>query len=160
MRFKVFSSFERRRSLKAIARWDDLTPYGIEPLTGEACGLMYRILCDVTQHGNHVLEKCLGIPHLALPSPWNRGSDSDPHVGSIMLAPEMLVPIAVFALLEAGCTEVWKVGDSRCFGIEANDPPDTVATLKRCRGTEGLRRFAYQGTAGDRNIHVISGRVL
>jgi len=159
MRLKVFSRFGRRRSLKAIVRWDDLTALGIEPLTGEACGLMYRILCDVTEHGKHVLEKCLGIPRLALPSPWNRGGDSDPHVGSIMLAPEMFVPIAVFALLESGCTEVWKVKDGGCFGIEPDDPLDTVPTLKRFHGTEGLRRLAYQGTAGHRNIHVMSGRV-
>jgi hypothetical protein len=40
---------------------------GIIPLTGEACGLMYRILFDVTASGKRVLEKCFGTPNLNLP---------------------------------------------------------------------------------------------
>lgn len=146
--------------MKTVVKWDDLTPFGIEPLTGEACGLMYRLLCDVTPKGKHILEKCLGIPGLTLPESWNRGSDKDPHLGSIMLAPEMLVPIAVFALLENGCKEVWKVRNDGCFGIEPDDPPDTVDSLKKWHGVEGMRRLAYQGTAGDRNTHLMSGRVV
>ena len=35
--------------MKTITCWNDLTAYGISPLTGEACGLMYRILFDVTE---------------------------------------------------------------------------------------------------------------
>ena len=37
--------------MKSIRRWDDLCAHGIVPLTGEACGLSYRILCDVTARG-------------------------------------------------------------------------------------------------------------
>ena len=33
--------------MQKITCWDDLRPYGIGALTGEACGLSYRILCDV-----------------------------------------------------------------------------------------------------------------
>ena len=38
-------------SMKSIRCWDDLSKHGIIPLTGEACGLSYRILCDVTATG-------------------------------------------------------------------------------------------------------------
>jgi hypothetical protein len=87
--------------MKTINCWDDLTQYGIFPLTGEACGLMYRILCDVTAQGKRILEKALGIPDLKLPESWNCGSEHDPHVGSIMLARDVLPFVGVFALLES-----------------------------------------------------------
>ena len=38
--------------MKTISQWRHLEEYGIVPLTGEACGLMYRILCDLTEHGD------------------------------------------------------------------------------------------------------------
>src|SRR5688500_15596888 len=90
-----------------IHSFHDLSRYGIDPLTGEACGLMFRILFDCTERGRTILAKCFGVPDLTLAEPWNRGSADDPHVGSIMLAQCMLQPIAVFALLESGCTECW-----------------------------------------------------
>src|SRR5688572_11820399 len=98
--------------MKWIRCMNDLAAYGIEPLSGEACGLMYRILCDVTAEGLRILEKCLSV-RITPAEAWNRGAPDRPHIGSVMLAQPMLVPIAVFALLESGCTECWlhKQGD-------------------------------------------------
>lgn len=143
--------------MKTVACWDDLRPFGIEPLTGEACGLAWRILFDVTEKGRKVVGKCFGVPNIALAEPWNRGSAGEPHVGSIMLTREALVPLAVFALLEDGCREVYLMGQVS-VGIEAGDPPDTADTMRRVYGVEHARRFSYGGTAGDRNVHVMSGR--
>jgi hypothetical protein len=145
--------------MKTINSWNDLQAYGIELLTGEACGLGYRLLCDVTERGRKTIEKCLGLTNLVLPENWNRGSTEDPHVGSIMLTREMLEPLAVFALLEAGCKEVYVVKNS-VVGIEASDPPTAIEDVKRWSGVEYARRYAYRGTAGDRNVHVMSGRVV
>jgi hypothetical protein len=146
--------------VKTVACWDALREFGIDALTGEACGLGYRLLCDVTRKGKQVLEKCFGIPNLTLPSSWNPGTKEDPHVGSIMLAFRMLTPVAVFALLEGGCTEVFLSGDGTVYGMEPSD--DRERCLKNLEVThkEGLRRSAYRGTAGDRNVHVMSGRVV
>jgi hypothetical protein len=144
--------------MKTVAKWDDLTEFGIEPLTGEACGLGYRILCDVTEKGRLIVEKCLGAASLVTHLQWNSGTKEQPHIGSLMLAPEMLVPLAVFALLESGCKEVYAVKGG-CFGIEYRDPPDTVESLQRWHAGNEMRRLAYQGTARDRNVHVMSGRV-
>jgi hypothetical protein len=145
--------------MKTINCWNDLQAYGIELLTGEACGLSYRLLCDVTERGRKTIEKCLGLTNLVLPESWNRGSTEDPHVGSIMLTREMLEPLAVFALLEAGCKEVYVVKNS-VVGIESSDPPTAIEDVKRWSGVEYARRYAYRGTAGDRNVHVMSGRVV
>jgi hypothetical protein len=139
--------------MKSIHSWNDLERYGIIPLTGEACGLMYRILFDVTASGKKVLEKCFGTPNLNLPESWNRGSENDPHVGCIMLSHEMLQPLAVFALLESGCNEVFLVNDS-IYGIESSDPPTAIDDVKRWSNVEHARRLAYSGTAGDRSIMV------
>ena len=145
--------------MKTISCFNDLLPFGIDPLTGEACGLSYRILCDVTENGRTILSKALGIPNLTLPEPWNRGTTTEPHVGSVMLAFEMLVPLAVFALLESGCKEVWLVRDGGVIGIEPDDLPEFIDANRQLVGDRMARTLAYRGTAGDRNVHMMSGRV-
>jgi len=145
--------------MKTIRCWDDLSRFGIVPLTGEACGLSYRMLCNVTAQGKKILEKALGLPELRLADNWNRGAADDPHVGAIMLAPELLTFLGVFALFENGCREVLAINGCGLLGFEDDDSPERVARFKT-RHADGLgRRFAYAGTAGDRNRHVMSGRV-
>jgi len=138
--------------MKTIASWDHLRPYGINVLTGEACSLMYRLLCDVTERGKHVIEKCLSC-ELKPPENWNSGA-----IGSVMLAPEMLVPIAVFALLEDDCREVYLI-DNAVVGIEQGDAEEDVAHLLAIHQDRVRRRFAYHGPHQDRNQHQMSGRV-
>jgi hypothetical protein len=138
--------------MKTVSSWDHLRAFGINALTGEACSLMYRILCDITEDGKHVLEKCLSC-ELKPPENWNSGA-----IGSVMLCPEMLIPIAVFALLEAGCREVYLVGDA-VIGIEASDTESDTQQFLRVYGGRTKRRFAYHGPFQDRNQHQMSGRV-
>ena len=145
--------------MKTISSWEDLCPYGIVPLTGEACGLMYRILFDVTARGKRILEKAFDVSELRLHESWNRGTEAHPHVGSIMLAREILSFVGVFALLEDGCTEVWLTKGGSLIGIQRTDLPDDVERFKRFHAADLVRRFAYCGTAGDRNEHIMSGRV-
>ena len=145
--------------MKAIRCWNDLRDYGIDLLTGEACGLSYRLLCDVTARGKRTLEKALSIPNLGLAENWNCGSDDEEHVGSIMLPPDALSFLAVFALLESGCSEVLVTKSSGVVGIEPDDAPDRVQAVRCFHANDLSRRFCYAGTAGDRNRHVMSGRV-
>jgi hypothetical protein len=140
--------------MKTVSHWDALREYGIDVLTGEACSLMYRILCDLTQNGKRVVERCLSVQIQS--ENWNHGSEADPHVASIMLTREMLMPLAVFALLESGCREVW-VTDRAAIGIEPSDTAEQVEMMKKCHKPH--RRFAYQGPFQDRNQHQMSGRV-
>lgn len=141
--------------MRRILCWDDLRPYGIEPLTGESCGLMYRILFDVTERGRSIVGRCFGIPDLKLAEAWNRGSEKDPHVGSIMLSPEMLAPIAVFALFE-DCTEIW-LTERDVIGIEAGESHEEIQ--QAVHFYQPTRRLRRSGTAGDRNVHVFTGRI-
>ena len=145
--------------MKTIRCWDDLSQFGIVALTGEACGLSYRILCDVTAQGKKILEKAFGLPELRLAESWNPGAADDPHVGSVMLAPEVLNFVGVFALLENGCTEVLQSKAADCTALSRMIRriawQDSRGYTRMVLG----RRFAYAGTAGDRNQHVMSGRV-
>jgi hypothetical protein len=145
--------------MMTVRCWDDLSQFGIVALTGEACGLSYRILCDVTAQGKRILEKAFGLPEFRLAESWNRGDADDPHVGSILLAPEVLDFVGVFALLENGCMEVLHIKGCGLHGFEQDDPADRVARFKRIQADRIGRRFAYAGTAGDRNRHVMSGRI-
>lgn len=140
--------------MKTVASWDDLRGYGIDLLTGEACSLMYRLLCDLTQNGKRIVERCLSVQIAS--ENWNSGSKDDPHVASIMLTREMLLPLAVFALLESGCREVWAT-DRAAIGVEPDDPQEQVEEMKRFHKPN--RRFAYSGPCQDRNQHQMSGRV-
>lgn len=142
--------------MKTIACWADMRPYGFDTLTGEACGLMYRILFDVTENGRKVIDKCFGMPDPRLAESWNRGSPDDPNVGSIMLSREMLLPLAVFALLESGCTRVL-LCERRSIGIEPSDSAEAIADVTARYKPE--RVLQYSGTAGDRNVHLFSGRI-
>jgi hypothetical protein len=141
--------------MQVINCWSDLRPYGIDVLTGEACGLGYRVLCDVTEKGRQVLRRLWSLPKLELAERWNAGSEDEPHVGSIMLSREMLAPIGIFALLESGCTEAWLQNDGTVVGFDGAEHDE--AQRARRRG-ECVRSFAYRGTAGDRNMHMMSGR--
>ena len=139
-----------------ITCFNDLAPHGIVALTGESCGLMYRILFDVTERGRAIVGRWLGVPDLQLGEPWNRGSADDPHVGSLLLSHECLVPLGVFCLLHLGCPEVWLLEDA-VLGIEAADEPDAIARMREISQPRRVLRPA--GTASDRNVHVMTGRI-
>jgi len=140
--------------MKTISGLAGLSEFGVVPLTGEACSLMYRTLCDLTAAGKATVERALGV---AIQSEnWNRGADSDPHIASLMVAPEMVLSLGIFALLEAGCTEVW-LGDDTVLGVEADDIEEHVAFMNE--HLNARRRFAYSGPYKDRNQHQMSGRI-
>ena len=108
--------------VKTVTCFNDLQPFGIEALTGEACALWYRILFDVTEKGAAVIRKTFGIPKMTFAEAWNRGPKGNEHIGSIMLTQEALIPIAILALLESGCTECY-VLNGIVIGLEPGDPP-------------------------------------
>lgn len=86
--------------MKAIRSWRDLEDFGIDALTGEACGYAMRLLCDVTESGKALIESFFGGRIELTPGGnWNRGSDDDPHVGSVLLPRSILRDLAAFCLL-------------------------------------------------------------
>lgn len=142
--------------MKAISSWRELEAYGIDLLTAESCGLGLRYLCDVTEKGKKILQRLFDVPSITFSEAWNRGSKEEPHVGSILLTHDMLTSIAVFALLETGCTEVWVLKNKAVVGIEASDTEEELKIWQDVHAP--FRRLKPQGTAGDRNVHLMTGR--
>ncbi|MFO0945646.1 MAG: hypothetical protein U1D30_06840 [Planctomycetota bacterium] len=129
--------------------------FGIEPLTGEACGLMMRVLCDVTSKGKQILESVLCTASSY--SPRGTPAGRTIHVGSIA-APQFFGPIAVFCL--GGHHTAHVLANGVVAGIGKEDPPELVEQWRLLHTGDIERRFTYAGTAGDRNIHQMSGRVV
>lgn len=139
--------------MKTIRCPNDLRPYGFDCLTGEACGLMYRLLYDLTAKGKRTVEKCFSITLTS--EAWNCGSKDDPHIASIMLSSETILPLGVFCLLEDRCKKVFLYED-KIIGLEHGDNEQEIRKL--CG--DPRRVLAYQGTAGDRNVHQMSQRTV
>lgn len=143
--------------MKSVTCWRDLEQFGIDLLTGEACGYMYRFLCDVTANGKAAIEKCLDCS-LTLHENWNSGSEHDPHIGSIMLSQEMFAPLAAFCLLEAGFIEVWLMKTGAAFGIAQDDLPEDVQRWKQFHQNDVCHILRSKAPA--RNQHQMTGRTV
>lgn len=144
----------------------DLEQFGFSCLTGEACGLGMRLLYDVNELGRLRLAKALGIPpeRLKLAESWNGKAFN---AGSVLLTGDLACTVAIFSMLDIGCAEVWQpyAKDGKLtwelFGLtsdellEAQDPANRWGS----GAANEHRRWRYAGTAGDRNIHVMSGRI-
>ena len=145
---------------RTVFSWDDLRQFGIDALTGEACGFGMRLLCDVTKQGKELLERFLGGTVQIKPdSNWNGGSKDDPHVGSVLLPRGIFTDLAAFCLLQTGQRTVYATKDG-----EAREAYDEISPEKRQEEQEiyrvqrVYRRSSAPGT-GDRNEHAMSGRV-
>lgn len=119
--------------MKTISSLNQLQPYGIELLTGEACALGMRILCDLTRRGRKIVAEAYGLNPTSFADSWNSGSKEDPHVASIMLDHEAYLFLGVFALMDAGCTRVF-----RFYPVEARWSHHTKAVqlLRRLKHSE------------------------
>ncbi len=207
--------------MKHISCLRDLEPHGIEILTGEACGLMMRVLCDVTKSGRSLFIEAYGLdPDTKLGDPWNSGSKENPHVGSIMLAPDDYKTLGVFALLRT-CSVVYQfypamdtferlreqdnslraiaerikqvgtefeprgvadgkpnwsleaamvagarhgirsiVSEHSLLGYSGSNEEEVAAYLNAARKDGWTwRSYRSAGTAGNRNVHMMSGRI-
>lgn len=75
-----------------------------------------------------------------------------------MVSPELLPFLGNFALLEAGCREVWVTKSSTVIGIEKSDPRPDLEMSQQNYGHE-LCGTSPTADAGDRNQQVMSGRI-
>jgi hypothetical protein len=132
-----------------------MQPYGIMPLTIEPDGLQYRVACDLTIKGKQLIEKALGVVEIQLEENWDYGTNAEPHLGSIMLSPAMLLILGVFALFDDGCHEVWATKNQGLIGLQQGDPQDLVESLRLLYGKELAQQFVYP-TAGNWNRNAMA----
>jgi hypothetical protein len=155
--------------MKHYKTWNDLREHGIDYLTGESCAYGYRGLCDLTRRGIQLVAATMGITDVtrfteSLPEAWNSKG-----VRSIMLAHQLLTPLAVFACWESGCSKAYIMYDDSVVGIEASDNPEDVQRwlewnqgkyCQECRryGAGGGVALQYSNPGFSRNQHQMSGR--
>jgi hypothetical protein len=142
-----------------LSSWHDLWKYGFDYLTGEACGIGLRGLVDIYPRAYKILCRVFGVKEIQLSPAWNSGETK---VGSIMLPKDLFGTICIFSLLDAGYTEVWQCKDGSFYGVSDEDIKEynDVSLSFDAREAIGVQRvWRVNGTAGDRNIHQMSGRV-
>ena len=81
-----------RMAYDHFVSWRDLERFGIKSLTGEACGIGIRMLCDLTEDGKKLVESFLRVECNA--HNWNSGA-----VASVMLPYGILKELTVYCVL-------------------------------------------------------------
>ena len=157
---------EAANRTEAVYSWEDMKKFGIQILTGEACGIGMRILCDLNEDGKKVMEDFLG-GRVAFDKDgsWNNTVNGKPAVASVMLTVDLLTELAAFCLLSNGfdVVAVHVVGcqQTTALGLQTEGKyglDDFMKALGLERGN-GFRTYQAMGTRGTRNQHVMSGRV-
>lgn len=130
--------------MKTIHSLGDLRQFGIDCLTGEACALNRRLLCDLTAEGKNLIEKVLGIEDIKLAGYQNGG------VGSILLERETMWTAAILAMLLGGCVEVWQSDyDGSLHGIESPDELELARANEGNTSEHNWRKYRlFRGVTG------------
>jgi hypothetical protein len=158
--------------MKTIRNLNDLQEYGINPLTGEACRVGRRILCDLTDEGKEVVCDLLGIPvNSKFAENWNSSQRTGKSHHSFMLPYELITDLMVWCLIHEGCTQIAVVDSQTKGGLhydggvhglrEADDPmewQEWLEHLARFGSTYRLITLKDQPGHGTRCTHQMSGR--
>ncbi len=108
--------------MKYINDWNDLRAYGINYLTGEACAVGKRLLCDVNERGRRLFCSIFGLPpDTAFAENWNSTVNGESAVGSVFLPRFSFSFIAAMILLEVGCQCAVVMETGEVWGIESHD---------------------------------------
>lgn len=145
--------------------WEALAGFGIKPLTGEACALSLRHLCDVSEDGKALLSEYLGIPGLELAAPMNSSVGGQPSVGSLMLPLRaMFSALMQFAAFRAGALAIFT--NAVGYSLAVYDEETLARYQDFIKGREGYELLrnplcgAQQPHQGTRNIHAFTGRLM
>jgi hypothetical protein len=138
--------------------YDGLRPYGINPLTGEACPYSQRVLCDLTPRGKKIVFDLLGIPPtIPLSENWNSGSSFS------MMLPRSLLShdLPIWCLIDSGCDDIIVSSDGIC-GRQAYDTDEDWENYYQLLVQWNKNPFRVRSTSGPRQgtrmIHAMSGR--
>lgn len=144
----------------------DFEQFGIMTLTGEACNLGARILCDLTEAGKAAICECFGLPpNCQFKKNWNSGG-----VASIMMPYGVFQEIAPLILIFNGYEAVVRFKNGNCIGWKPEDIGleygstiyEFVDKVKEIYGDKEIDRTFHKSShpsVGLSNVHAWSGRV-
>ena len=135
----------------------DFNDYGINFLTGEACGYGGRILIDLTPEGADLMEEFLGTT-IRRGNAWNNGE------ASMMYPRGAIADLAIFCLIKDGNAVVVLRNDYIALGFTeeewlAEDENGLEFRTRYFAAYPNCKTYFNSGTAGTRNRHEMSGRV-
>jgi hypothetical protein len=89
--------------MKYLRSYGDYREIGVKHLTGEACNLGMRVLCDLTEQGRDTVCELLGLNRDQLPEAVNGGDG----VASLMIPRDLFESIGILGLLRDGAEVVY-----------------------------------------------------
>lgn len=144
---------------------DGLYQYGVHVLTGEACALSLRALCDLTEDGVQLVADFVGAKRLdksSLHENYNSKVGGEPAVASVTLAWDALPSLLALALARAGYAEA--IIDKWAGAVHATKSPFEVEWQERKRmlheamGDKSFLLRIVRLQAESHNLHVMWGR--
>ena len=152
---------------KRIRDWRDLEEYGVHSLTGEACGIGIRLLCDLSPEGVALMEQFLSIKMTEQNNSWNHSGSAG--WKSIMMPRGLFKELVVFCLMQkdgfrwAAVVDWYEEGLGHALYIEGFAEEENAiefrAMANKIYGSYQWRMYHNGGTAGTRNLHHWTGRV-
>lgn len=116
--------------MRYVRDWNDLHPYGINFLTGEACAVGKRLLCDVNDQGRKLLCSIFGLPlNTTFSENWNGSVNCDPAAGSILLPRHLFGFLGAMIFLQTGCRCAVVLENGTVVGIEPDDDVSGKCTM-------------------------------
>lgn len=107
---------------KSLHSFKDLKAYGINALTGEACGYSLRVLCDLNEDGVALIEEFFGSTlQVTENSNWNSQVEEKPAVGSVMLARSIFQDLALYCLWRENYAGALMMSDGSVIGVSGKE---------------------------------------
>jgi DUF1016 N-terminal domain len=139
----VRAVLSQEHAMRTIAVWGNLIPFGIIPVPLGLPNPTCHALGDVQQPGKDLVLKVLRLPDIPLGPPRTRGF---PRVlGSLSLPKDLKQLLAVTALLDGGCTEVFCLSSGDVVGVEPGDTPQLVEEFRLRNYLDLTRRHRKDG---------------
>lgn len=152
--------------MKTVARMKDLEQFGIQPLTGEADALSFRILCDLTPEGMAAVKTCFKLRGDCFYPAYNHNAGA---VASFMLPRDCIKPLAIIGFNGRDMPVI--VTDIAVFGCEPNESLGLNTTQDSYELIRYGERYPWPSSYGTvqqiilptrqtLNTHAMSGRTL
>lgn len=147
-----------------IVEYCELEPFGVKPLTGEACVFGMRLLCDLNEAGLDLIQRFFGgNVDVKYASNWNTTVNLENAVGSVLLTYTVLADLAAFALLTPEYPFVLVHQNGVVVGYSSDEWAQLPRDSQGCLLLNYKRTYHQTNpqpgvTTGDRNNHQMSGR--
>jgi hypothetical protein len=110
--------------MKLIHNWHYLRPYGVIARRKIELPHYDFWMCELTEVGKELFQAVFKVIDVSLtPVKYPDSEQDPPSVGELWVPTTLFSPLAIMALLRAGCKEIYDFGSTGIIGISPEDPP-------------------------------------